>query len=60
MELEEKHLSIKTALRFEFDSDCLSKERAVDIYNTSLAMGYKEQAEEMKSDIEFEFNIKLD
>ena len=57
MELEEKHDSIKTALRFEFET--ATEQRAIEIYKTSLAMGYKEQAQEMKSDIEFEFNIIL-
>ena len=57
MNLEEKHTSIQTALRFEFET--ATEQRAIEIYKTSLAMGYKEQAEEMKSDIEFEFNIIL-
>ena len=57
MELEEKHLSIQTSLRYEFEK--ATKERAIEIYKTSFKMGYKEQAEEMKNDIEVEFNTLL-
>jgi len=57
MTTEEKHESIKEALRKEFDF--ANELRAIEIYNTSKLMGYKEQAEEMASDIEFEFNIVL-
>lgn len=57
MEKEDLEYSIKTALRHEFEH--APKHRAIEIYKTSKQLGYDEQAEEMKSDIEFEFNIKL-
>ena len=57
MEKEELEYSIQTALRHEFEH--APKQRAIEIYKTSKQLGYDEQAEEMKSDIEFEFNIKL-
>ncbi len=57
MDKEEKEYSIQTALRFEFET--ADKDRAIEIYNTSKALGYDEQAEEMKSDILIEFNIEL-
>ncbi len=57
MEKSELEYSIQKALRNEFES--AHKDRAIEIYKTSKQLGYDEQAEEMKSDIEFEFNIKL-
>lgn len=57
MDKEEKEYSIQTALRFEFET--ADKDRAIEIYKTSKALGYDEQAEEMKSDILIEFNIEL-
>tara|TARA_R110000796_G_scaffold155836_1_gene272398 strand:+ start:446 stop:646 length:201 start_codon:yes stop_codon:yes gene_type:complete len=58
--LEELELeySIQTALRREFET--ADKDRAIQIYQTAEQLSYYEQAEEMKSDIEFEFNIKID
>ncbi len=58
MDKEDKDYSIQTALRFEFDAGC-DITRSVEIYNTSKALGYDEQAEEMKEDIYIEFNIEL-
>lgn len=57
MDKEDKDYSIQTALRFEFET--ADKYRAIEIYKTSKALGYDEQAEEMKSDILIEFNIEL-
>jgi hypothetical protein len=57
MEKEELEYSVKKSLRLEFET--CDKDRAIEIYKTSKQLGYDEQAEEMKSDIEFEFNIKL-
>jgi len=57
MEKEEIEYSIQSALRHEFEH--APRDRAIEIYKTSKQLGYDEQAEEMKSDIEFEFNIKL-
>jgi hypothetical protein len=53
----QKNRSIRQALRKEFDF--AGKDRAIEIYYTSKEMGYKDQAEEMASDIESEFNIVL-
>jgi hypothetical protein len=50
--------SIQTALRKEFET--ADKDRAIQIYQTAEHLSYYDFAEEMKSDIEFEFNIKLD
>jgi len=57
MEQEEKHESIQAALRFEFET--ANEDRAIEIYNTSKKMNYKDQAEEMASDILTEFNIDV-
>ncbi len=58
MEKEDLQYSIKTALRHEFET--AHKDRAIEIYKTSKQLGFDEQAQEMASDIEFEFNIKID
>ena len=57
--LEETELeySIAKALRYEFET--AEKERAIQIYRTSYQMSYYDQAKEMASDIEIDFNIKL-
>lgn len=59
MELDDKHDSLKRALRFEFDCCIEDKERSIEIYRTALAMKYNELASEMASDILHEFNITL-
>lgn len=53
-----KEYSIQKALRHEFET--ADRDRAVEIYHTSYDLGFYEQAEEMKSDIKIEFNIKID
>lgn len=57
MEETELEYSIAKALRNEFEM--ADRDRAIQIYHTSYHLSYYEQAEEMKSDIEIEFNIKL-
>lgn len=57
MEETETEYLLKQILRREFDGAI--KERAIEVYEISKSLGYDEQSEEMKSDIEFEFNIKL-
>ena len=52
-----KNISIREALRKEFDY--ASKDRAIQLYYTSKALGYEDQADEMASDIETEFNIVI-
>ena len=47
--------SIKKALRYEFEK--AEKDRAIEIYHTSRKSGFKDQADEMQSDIEFEFEV---
>ena len=58
--LEELELeySIQKSLRMEFET--ADKDRAIQIWQTADQLSYYEFAEEMKSDIECEFNIKLD
>jgi len=58
MTREELEESVKKALRFEFEN--AKEHRAVEIYKTSIKLGFNEQAREMASDIEAEFNTKLD
>jgi hypothetical protein len=58
MEKSEIEYSIQTALRKEFDDT--HKFRAIEIYQTSKALGYDEQAEEMKNDILIDYNLKID
>jgi len=53
----QKNMSIRQALRKEFDY--AGKDRAIEIYYTSKEMGYEDQAYEMASDIETEFNIVI-
>ena len=57
--MEQNHIdySIQQSLRHEFET--AHKFRAIEIYKTSLALGFDEQALEMRSDLEAEFNIKL-
>lgn len=57
MDLDNKHLSIRTALRFEFET--ATQDRAIEIYVTAVTMKYTELASEMASDILHEFNITL-
>lgn len=57
MNKEELEYSVKEALRCEFDIS--HKYRMIQIYETSKALGYEEQAEEMKSDIYADYNINL-
>lgn len=57
MEKEELEYSIERALRCEFDVS--HEERMIEIYKTSKQLGFDEQAEEMRSDIEHDYNIKL-
>lgn len=58
MEKDELNYSIQQALRCEFDIS--HEERMIQIYKTSKALGFEEQAEEMKEDIRHDYNIKLD
>jgi len=58
MEETELEYSVAKALRHEFET--ADRDRAIQIYKTSYQLSYYEQAEEMKSDIEIEFNIKID
>ena len=53
----QKNISIREALRKEFDY--ASKDRAIEIYYTSRALGYESQADEMANDVYVEFNIDL-
>ena len=53
----EKNISIREALRKEFDY--ANKDRAIELYYTSKALGYESQAYEMANDVYVEFNIDL-
>ena len=57
MEQSEIEFSIQQALRCEFDIS--HKERMIQIYKTSKALGYEDQAEEMRSDILSDYNLNL-
>ena len=58
MKKEDLEYSIRQALRCEFDIS--NKLRMIEIYETSKAMGYDDQADEMKSDIYADYNLILD
>lgn len=58
MEKEEIDYIIQRSLRRDFDNS--SKDVQLEIYEASKASGYEEQADEMKSDLISDYNIKLD
>ena len=58
MEETELEYSVAKALRHEFET--ADRDRAIQIYHTCYQLSYYATAKEMASDIECDYNIKLD
>ncbi len=58
MEKDEIEYIVKRSLRDDFDNS--DKDRMIEIYKVSKALGHEEEAAEMKSDLISDYNLKID